>query len=409
MNSLSQGEGRSPLARMEFPWTFTQMGLVMGRHTCRAAANTSSFPNIMSTSSSFSRIEASAIVIPSKQQNPRFPVLDTIRGFAFLLVLFAHIGQARGFPSIGMGQFGVWIFFVLSAFLLSYPFFSQPSTLGQPQVLGVYCIRRFLRIFPPLALALVAFHFLRAWGWDKVWRNLIVLRGDGLLWTVYIETRYYLLLPLIVAAVTLLWRRPVLLGSVLIVALGLQLIDAPFWKEPKTWYAWGQGLHAFFQYLPLFVSGTLLARLHVAVSRSNLWSARLGRSAPVCTVASLLVLALLSPAAPAMNLGVCVPPRFYYCWWVPMIPLICGLVFFPLFLGGELNRFLAHPGFRFFGMISYSGYLFHMIFVERFATISSNGLFVIVVVGASCLIATLAHYLVERPFGALAQSLNRFK
>lgn len=360
----------------------------------------------MSTTSSLSRIEANGIVIPSTQQHVRFPVLDTIRGLAFILVLFAHIGQARGLPSIGMGQFGVWIFFVLSAFLLSYPFFSQPSTFGQPRVLGVYFIRRFLRIFPPLALALVAFHFLRAWEWDKVWRNLVFLRGDGLLWTVYIETRYYLLLPLMVAAVDLLWGRPVLLGSVLTVALGLQLIDAPFWKSPKIWYAWGQGLHAFLQYLPLFVSGTLLARLHVAVSSSNLWSARLRRSAPAGMVTSFLLLALLSPAAPAMNLGICMPPDFYFCWWMPMIPLICALVFFPLFVGGPLNRFLVHRGCRFFGIVSYSGYLCHMIFVEHFAAISNPGLFVIAAAGATCLVATLGHYLVERPFGALARFVD---
>jgi peptidoglycan/LPS O-acetylase OafA/YrhL len=306
-----------------------------------------------------------------------------------------------------MGQFGVWIFFVLSAFLLSYPFFSEPSTFRQARVLGVYFIRRFLRIFPPLALALVAFHFWRAWGWDKVWLNLVFLRGDGLLWTVYVETRYYLLLPLMVAAVGLLWSRPVLLGSVLTVALGFQLTDAPFWKAPKIWYAWGQGLHGFFQYLPLFVSGTLLARLHVAVSSSNLWSARLRRSAAACTVMSFLLLALLSPAAPAMNLGICVAPNFYYCWWVPMIPLICGLVFFPLFVGGPLNRFLGHPVCRFFGRISYSGYLCHMIFVERFAAISGPGSFVIATTGATCLVATFGHYLVERPLGAIARSLTR--
>lgn len=361
----------------------------------------------MSATSRLFRIEASGIVIPNKHQSHHFPVLDTIRGLAFLLVLFAHIGQARGLSTKGMGQFGVWIFFVLSAFLLSYPFFSHPSTLGQVRVLGAYFIRRILRILPPLALALVAFHFLRDWEWDKVLRNLACLQGDGHLWTVYIETRYYLLLPLIVAVVAFLWNRPVLLGAVLTVALCLQLIDAPFWKDPKTWFMWGKGLHAFSQYLPLFVSGTLLARLYVAVSSSNVWNAQLRRTAPACTVTSFLLLFLLSPAALAFNLGVCVPPSSYYCWWVPMIPLICGLVFFPLFVGGSLNRILAHPGCRFFGKISYSGYLCHMIFVEKFAAISDTGLFVIAVAGATCLIATLAYYLVERPFGTLAISLTR--
>src|SRR6185436_2230650 len=102
-----------------------------------------------------------------------------------------------------------------------------------------------------------------------------------------------------------------------------------------------------------------------------------------------------------------VPQDNFYLWWLPMIPLICGLVFFPLFLAGPLHRFLAYPGCRFFGKISYSGYLCQMIFVERFVAISSDGLFTLAVAGATCLIATIAYLLVERPLGALALSLTR--
>jgi peptidoglycan/LPS O-acetylase OafA/YrhL len=366
----------------------------------------------MSATSESSRTEASGPVVPGPRQHPRFPALDAVRGLAFLLVLFAHIGNARNLPTQWMGQFGVWIFFVLSAFLLSYPFFAQPSTMGQAGALKAYFIKRFLRIFPPLALALVAFHFLRGWDWEIVLRNAACLQGKGILWTVFIETRYYLLLPFMVATVAFLWSRPIVLSAVLLVALSLHLIDAPFWENPKTWFAGAvrrefQGLHLFLQYLPVFVSGTLLARLYVAASSSDLWSARLRRIAPACTITGFIALAMLSPSALGMMRGVPVAQDIFYLWWLPMIPLICGLVFFPLFLVGSLQRFLAHPVCRYFGMISYSGYLCHMIFVERFAAISSDGLFTLVVAGASCLTASLAYLLVERPLGAVALSLTR--
>jgi peptidoglycan/LPS O-acetylase OafA/YrhL len=212
-----------------------------------------------------------------------------------------------------------------------------------------------------------------------------------------------------VAIVAFLWSRPAMLSAVLLVALCLQLSDAPFWKDPGIWFAGLgrpglQGLHSFFQYLPLFVSGTLLARLYVAVSCSALWSSQLRRIAPGCTLTGFILVAMLAPSAMGMILGVHVPQNYYHGWWVPMIPLICGLVFFPLFVGGSLGHLLVHPGCRFVGKISYSGYLCHMIFVERFAAIPSNGLFAIAVIAASGSVATLAYYLVERPLGALAFS-----
>ncbi len=368
----------------------------------------------MSNTASLSRAEAGDRVTPKTRPVLHFSVLDSIRGLAFLLVLFSHVGNARNFLTRGIGQFGVWLFFMLSAFLLSYPFFAQPTTIGQAGRLKAYFIKRFLRIFPPLALALVAFHFFRGWSWEMVLRNLADLQGSSILWTVFVETRFYLLLPFLVAVVAFLWSRPLFLSVVLVVALILHLIDAPFWKNPKTWFAGAEtpgalGLHLLLQYLPLFASGTLLARLYVAASSSTVWTSRLRKIAPGCTIVAFIAVAMLSvsSAVVGMILGVSVSPGYYQLWWLPMIPLIGSLVFFPLFVTGPLNDFLAHPGCRYFGMISYSGYLCHMIFVERFAAISSNGLFTLAVAGASCLTATLAWLLVERPFGVLALSLTR--
>jgi hypothetical protein len=54
----------------------------------------------------------------------RYPVLDGIRGTAILMVSASHFSNLRDLPFSGAGQFGVWLFFVLSAFLLSSHFFT---------------------------------------------------------------------------------------------------------------------------------------------------------------------------------------------------------------------------------------------------------------------------------------------
>ena len=55
-----------------------------------------------------------------------FPSLDGVRGIAILFVLLSHLSNEgyRIFNFSGKGVYGVYLFFVLSAFLLSYPFFN---------------------------------------------------------------------------------------------------------------------------------------------------------------------------------------------------------------------------------------------------------------------------------------------
>ena len=49
----------------------------------------------------------------------RHPALDGIGGLAILFVLASHVSDHKGLGRNGVGQFAVWLFFVLSSFLLS--------------------------------------------------------------------------------------------------------------------------------------------------------------------------------------------------------------------------------------------------------------------------------------------------
>ena len=84
--------------------------------------------------------------------------------------------------------------------------------------------------------------------------------------------------------------------------------------------------------------------------------------------------------------------------WLPLLPLPLALVFCAASLTGGLARFFAHPVLRYFGMISYSGYLFHEIFVKQFnPLIQGTVLYVCAVLSATLAVATASHYLIERP------------
>jgi peptidoglycan/LPS O-acetylase OafA/YrhL len=342
----------------------------------------------------------------------RFPVLDTVRGLAFLMVVFAHTGQARGIVATGISQFGLWIFFVLSAFLLSRRFFEEPDRVRNSREIKRYLLRRALRIFPPLAVSLTAYALVFPnFTWQVCAGIFLCVRVYGIFWTVFIETRYYLLLPLVVAAVLALKTRPKVLGAVLAAGIALHVYDCPFWLPRRVWRAmlsdadstWLSREHLFVQFLPIFVGGTLLAAAHFSMAGSNTGLARMRRWAPLGVVAALAGFAACSAA----ELGLLPWPAAariqFQGLWLPLLPLPLALVFSAANLTGGPARFFAHPVFRFVGKISYSGYLFHQIFVKQLSPlIPNNALYACTVLAATLAVATAGHYLIERPCLALS-------
>ncbi|MEE8508864.1 MAG: acyltransferase family protein, partial [Myxococcota bacterium] len=85
------------------------------------------------------------IVNKQPTAGPNLDALDGIRGLAVLLVLASHTGA---FQLQGHGGVGVWLFFGLSAFLLTMPFAARPERAASWPDLRHYFARRLRRILP---------------------------------------------------------------------------------------------------------------------------------------------------------------------------------------------------------------------------------------------------------------------
>ena len=86
---------------------------------------------------------------------PYLPGLDSLRGFASLAVVITHCAFWVGFYDVGLlGAFaqrlevGVAIFFVLSGYLLSYPWLAAARTGTPSPAVGTYLRKRALRVLP---------------------------------------------------------------------------------------------------------------------------------------------------------------------------------------------------------------------------------------------------------------------
>jgi peptidoglycan/LPS O-acetylase OafA/YrhL len=165
--------------------------------------------------------------------NHRFRSLDAFRGLAALVVVVHHVmlslpdGVRHQFAPIesalGMGaRCAVMLFFVLSGFVLSLPYFT-----GKNLSYGPYLVRRLSRLYPPFAFAVLISAFLCWWlGGPSIpiassWLNLpwsapptasvvashLLMEGiglrqsirlDGPIWSLIIEMRVSLIFPLLV-------------------------------------------------------------------------------------------------------------------------------------------------------------------------------------------------------------------
>src|SRR5450432_1712008 len=90
-----------------------------------------------------------------KPNRSYYPALDGLRGVAILMVVFLH---NFGFMNyFFFGWLGVDLFFVLSGFLITDILL---KTMGKPNFLRNFYMRRILRIFPLFYLLLVICFFI---------------------------------------------------------------------------------------------------------------------------------------------------------------------------------------------------------------------------------------------------------
>lgn len=169
-----------------------------------------------------------------------YPQLDGLRGWAVLAVLWYHAAPNSGWPSAAArsGEYAVWLFFTLSAFLITGILLrlrDAHAPIGQ--ALRTFYVRRTLRIFPAyylVALTLIALGIeqIGPYRWAILtfttnWRMFTApyLPSFGHFWTLAVEEQFYLAWPLVV--LTLSPRR---LPVVLMACVAFAVVSKAAWQ-----------------------------------------------------------------------------------------------------------------------------------------------------------------------------------
>ncbi len=278
--------------------------------------------------------------------------------------------------TLGMG---VNLFFTLSGFLISWPFWKRKVNRSEQLIPPGYSLRRFWKIYPPLALSVLLltpcfiiwlgqaplFLFTAA-QWLTGLAFLMPVSGkfNPVMWSLVVEIHFYLVLPLLflltkpLSAKTCLWVISIFLFAVPNV---VQCVagGTTFYPEIND---------SFFTGLSLFCFGVALA----GVDNLKLWNPRWSRGADVGWLLMLAGLAGLAWVRMNPSAHAAITP--YLFSWTFAIGTGC-------LLGYAANphnlraRWLCSSWLRWCGIISYEWYLFHqpMIYWSREFFGGANG------------------------------------
>jgi peptidoglycan/LPS O-acetylase OafA/YrhL len=353
----------------------------------------------------------------------RLDSCESLRGIAISLVFFYHfLGSLRGYAPnphanamtalLFGGSTGVDLFFVLSGFLLSLPYFR-----GSPLTLWPYFTNRALRILPMYylmilcALAWTGGHWRAALG-AAVFRD--VRPGDLgafslVWWSLQIEVQFYLALPLVIFLARRKWERLLLAAGI----LGLCLC---YWRlaSPSASPFWVGQRNTLLGRWPQFAAGMAAAWVH---HRHGPALQKLGER-PRRWLGTLLALIALASMDGIMlhcmrHLGPLMHTRWYahymymsILWAVFLIALVD--------LRPAFRKLVVNPVLHRLGTWSYSIYLVHGVFMiyfvlrlnihasdQQLGRYLPNLLLFVTVAGLTLVASAMTYLLVEKPFLSL--------
>lgn len=314
-------------------------------------------------------------------KNLQIDSLDGLRGLAVLQVFLSHTSQNQFFlfPALdfaGIGKSGVYLFFILSSFLLTIPFIEKGRTCLNKAFFLNYFSRRFFRIYPLffvyLGLSLLISIFL----WRMIGANepiglpllisftdflkhLALIEGEGVTWSILVEFRYYFLIPLIGIFYAVMLKNNFLwlCASTALLIIGCLLA----WPEETT----NLSPPRLAPYLSVFLLGSFSAAVYCKYKTSHLIdNHKLKNFVEILGVTALGLLTFMTPSVYKAITGININYDYFHREFLIHGALWSAVLFACLAGKGFIRRSLEIPPLRYLGFISFSVYFFHTIVIH---------------------------------------------
>jgi peptidoglycan/LPS O-acetylase OafA/YrhL len=364
---------------------------------------------------------------PIKQhQSVFFEPLDAIRFLAFCTVFTVHLFQIKhplfnngifhfiNYNIVSRGYLSLCVFFILSAFLITYLAFSEQQKKGSLHTLKFY-IRRMLRIWP-LYVFILIFIFLitpliwpefkadiSRWPWFALFAGNFDILYNGMpsnplllpLWSIAVEEQFYLFFP--ITFLLFLGKKRILLFYSLIALI----VIAVRYYYSSNYMA--HGIHTL-SVMGDFATGSAMAALFFFNEKFREKFVNLKQS----TILLIYIIAI----------AVILIKRFDYNLPGSLISRLVYDVFFAFviaeqcFCKNSIFKVNKISIFNSLGKVSYGLYLFHAFgllaaekIVEHYIPINNWKILLITIAAIAMSITILcsyiSYYTIEKPFNDL--------
>lgn len=371
----------------------------------------------------------------SQAQQQKIAFANTLRGFAALSVLFFHyfyvfwvlpkgvsslinapelrlpapsfVKWIQFDPIFSWGPFGVGLFFLISGFVM--PFSLRKATMAG--FLG----NRILRILPTYmvgfsltlcALLISCLYFGQEWPhyienivphyFPGIRDVLNVPTIDGIIWTLDIEMKFYL-----VCALCIAWFRR-MSKAVFTLPFGLFLISIVAWSWLGKNAAWFDLTTVTYYYaaVSIIIASQFIVYMFIGTTFHYLHQELLSVRAAIIVILALLIIFItmqyIGPDSKGQNLVM------NYVWALSLFSFAYA---FPRFFSGNwITDFFANISYPLYEVHGICGYVALRIMLEM--EIRSYIALPTATVGAIAL-AFCIHWAIERPFHELAKSVSR--
>jgi len=339
------------------------------------------------------------------------PELDIVRLIAFLAVFFHHItpriANTRKEVFVGAAGYGLPLFFVLSAYLITTLLLREKQRTGKIAIAKFYQ-RRMLRIWPLYFAALfIGFllsvlhgHLHNDWRWFLA--ASFMLGNTNLqaglifdhLWSISVEEQFYLMWPGLVQKLDI--RYLVFAAFVLIVVANAMLVHYGSVHAVSDYPVWFNSLVQF----EMFAAGILLA---IATFNNTNWlSSKLARTIIAASVLVILVATEYFFHIETPNYSSTGPLSL--CIGYALIAFSCALFIYAILGSMGWPRWLVHMG-----KVSYGLYVFHVpviVLVGRVASLAPLWLRESLALLLTSALALLSYRFFETPFLKMKQRLE---
>jgi peptidoglycan/LPS O-acetylase OafA/YrhL len=312
--------------------------------------------------------------------------LDGLRGFAALIVVFSHTSNSGMFfmPFLnlrGIGKSGLFLFFLLSSFLLTLPLLHKGKEIFTYPVISHYWQRRFFRIYPLYTLYLLL-GVISTWlitailkksgvgipfalDWHGFISHIALLEGKGVTWSIVVEFKFYFILPFLVLA--LIYIRPYGHGATIIFFIVLMLSSQFISPQSESLTNDARLL----PYMPIFIIGVFIAVFQYNINKNGL-----NKLASVILkyLGFLGVIGVIVMTPLVFSLfGNKVPYNYFHRQFILYALFWSFILLSSVNIKGIIQRFFTLLILRSFGALSFSLYLFHIIFIAAVNKIELNG------------------------------------